>query len=276
MVVALDGTDAEPRIRLFLSLAEAKEQFGGRHDDAFFPVLTCRNCGQHFFEKWYRDLEFSRGAKNQLKGLDHGNAAQNDDGSDNAWWATSPEGTGARLVATNRLLEEAEGGASGKSGRWPRAWFCRQCGAMHRDSSPRCLADGCGHREPLLPLVVFGSRLPSCPSCSSTSFRIGGREIEPARKMQAVTVSDVHILAQAMINAAPEGHKKLIIFADSRQDSAFQAGWMQDHARRIRLRHMMHWIIAETKAPRRWTASPTSSWTCSARTKTSLMRCCRN
>jgi hypothetical protein len=46
-----------------------------------------------------------------------------------------------------------------------------------------------------------------------------------------------------MINAAPDGHKKLIIFADSRQDAAFQAGWMQDHARRIRLRHMMHSVV---------------------------------
>src|SRR5262249_15448257 len=105
--------------------------------------------------------------------------------------------------------------------------------------------DGCGHREPLIPLIVFGSGLSACPSCGSTSFRIGGREIEPARKIQAVTVSDVHILAQAMINAAPEGHKKLIIFADSRQDAAFQAGWMQDHARRIRLRHMMYDIIVK-------------------------------
>ena len=56
-------------------------------------------------------------------------------------------------------------------------------------------------------------------------------------------------LAQAMINAAPEGHKKLIIFADSRQDAAFQAGWMQDHARRIRLRHMMHQVIVESGQP---------------------------
>ena len=94
--------------------------------------------------------------------------------------------------------------------------------------------------------MAFGSGLSACPSCSSTSFRIGGREIEPARKIQAVTVADVHILAQAMINAAPEGHKKLIIFADSRQDAAFQAGWMQDHARRIRLRHMMHSVIADS------------------------------
>jgi len=249
MVVALDGNVTEPKMRLFLSLADAKEQFGARHDDAFFSVLTCQSCGQHFFENWYTGLEFARGSKNQLTDFDHGNAAQNEDGSDNAWWATSPRDTGSRIVATNRLLEEADGGVSAKSSKWPRGYFCRQCGAMHRQASPRCLADGCGNQEPLIPLVVFGPVLSACPSCSSTSFQIGGRIIEPARKIQAVTVSDVHILAQAMINAAPEGHQKLIIFADSRQDAAFQAGWMQDHARRIRLRHMMHSIIAEGHAP---------------------------
>ena len=243
MVVALDGAEAAPQMKLFLSLADAKEHHGGRHDDSFFPVLTCRSCGQHFFEKWYKDLEYSKGAKNQLKGFDHGNAVQNDDGIDNAYWSTSPSETGSRLLVTNRLLEEADGGPSAKSSRWPKAYFCRQCGAMHRGPSPRCLADGCGHKEPLLPLMAFGSGLSSCPSCSSTSFQIGGRVIEPARKVQAVTVADVHILAQAMINAAPDGHKKLIIFADSRQDAAFQAGWMQDHARRIRLRHMMYSVI---------------------------------
>ena len=249
MVVALDGTEAAPATKLFLSLADAKEQYGGRHDDAFFSVLTCQSCGQHFFEKWYQELEFSRGAKNQLKDFDHGNATQNDDGTENAVWSTSPAETGTRLVLTNRLLEEAESGPSARSAKWPRAWFCRQCGAMHRNASPRCLADGCGHKEPLLPLMAFGPGLSACPSCSSTSFRIGGREIEPARKVQAVTVADVHILAQAMINAAPDGHKKLIFFADSRQDAAFQAGWMQDHARRIRLRHMMHQVIAESDQP---------------------------
>jgi ATP-dependent helicase YprA (DUF1998 family) len=245
MVVALDGTVAEPRPHLFLSIHDAKERFGGRHDDSFLPVLTCRGCGQHFFEKYVLDLEFARGAKNQLRGFENGNAAPGEGGQDNAYWCTSPSGTGTRVVLTNRLLEEADGGPTARSSRWPRAWFCRQCGAMHREASPTCLADGCGHKEPLLPLIVFGPSLAACPSCNSPSFSIGGRPIEPARKVQAVTVSDVHILAQAMINAAPEGHEKLIIFADSRQDAAFQAGWMQDHARRIRLRHMMNRVIVE-------------------------------
>lgn len=154
-----DGLAIHPTVRLHLSLADAKEQFGTRHDDAFIPVLTCRNCGQHFFEKWYTDLKLGTGAKKQLQDFDDGNATQNDDGSENAWWATSPAETGTRLLLTNRLLEEADGGPSAKSTRWPKAWFCRQCGAMHRNSSPRCLADGCGHKEPLLPLMAFGSRL---------------------------------------------------------------------------------------------------------------------
>jgi hypothetical protein len=125
-IVALDGAEAAPEMKLFLSLAEAKENYGGRHDDSFFPVLTCRSCGQHFFEKWYKDLECSKGAKNQLKDFDHGNATQNDDGSENAYWSTSPSETGTRLVVTNRLLEEADGGPSTKSGKWPKAYFCRQ------------------------------------------------------------------------------------------------------------------------------------------------------
>ena len=58
-----------------------------------------------------------RGSNNHVRGFDHGNAAPNDDGGDNAWWAASPAQAGARVVATNRLLEEADGGTSTKSTR---------------------------------------------------------------------------------------------------------------------------------------------------------------
>ncbi|HAV32787.1 MAG TPA: hypothetical protein DCX79_12355 [Planctomycetaceae bacterium] len=248
-VVAIDGTPEAPSMQLFLSQAEGKERYPGRHDDAFFPVLTCRTCGQHFFERWCADLKFSRGSKKQIRDFENGNAFATEDGADNAWWPTTPAESGTRIITTNRLLEEADGGTSARSGRWPRAFFCRQCGAMHRHAANHCHADGCHHPEPLIPLMVLGEALSSCPSCSATSFQIGGRSIEPARRMQAITVADVHILAQAMINAAPEGHRKLIIFADSRQDAAFQAGWMQDHARRIRLRHMMYSILDHSDVP---------------------------
>ena len=239
-------THHPPSTELFLSLADARERHGDRREDAFFGVLTCRNCGQHFFEKHYRNLTCTRSANNQLRGFDGGDAVVGDSGQDNAVWAAAAEEAGTRLLLTNRLLEEAETGTtSSRASRWPRAHVCRQCGALHREPAVRCLADGCGHPAPTVSLLALGDALSSCPSCSSPSIRIGGRSIEPAKKIRAVTVADVHILAQAMINAAPQANQKLIIFADSRQDAAFQAGWMQDHARRIRLRHLMHDLIAQ-------------------------------
>ena len=72
--------------------------FAGRHDDAFLPILTCRSCGQHFFEKHVLDLEFARGAGNRLRGFENGKATQDDEGQENAFWSPSP-----RLGSTGYL-----------------------------------------------------------------------------------------------------------------------------------------------------------------------------
>jgi hypothetical protein len=66
---------------------------------------------------------------------------------------------------------------------------------------------------------------------------MGRRFREPIREVRAVNVSDVHVLAQDMVHHAER--KRLLLFADNRQDAAFQAGWMKDHARRFRLRTLM-------------------------------------
>ena len=69
---------------LYLSLADAKEsEGGGRQDDSFLPVLTCRNCGQHFFEQHFEDLEIVRGTNNRLRGFENGNAVLDDAGHEN-------------------------------------------------------------------------------------------------------------------------------------------------------------------------------------------------
>ena len=47
----------------------------------------------------------------------------------------------------------------------------------------------------------------------------------------------MHVLAQDMVHRAQR--PRLLCFCDNRQDAAFQAGWMKDHARRFRLRALM-------------------------------------
>ncbi|MFB3788874.1 MAG: DEAD/DEAH box helicase [bacterium] len=252
MAAAFSGDSGTTRPELFLSIQEGREAYPDRRGDAFFPVWTCRTCGQPFFEKHFEQLELQRNRQNKIVALAQGDATVDGQGHANAVWSPSTPDSGTRLLLTNRLLEasEDEENHASRSSKWITAWICRHCGALHRQFSPSCLAAGCGHPEPLLPLLVIAEKLHSCPSCGSRSPRIGGRTIEPARPVRAVTVSDVHILAQSMINAAPDRHKKLVIFADSRQEAAFQAGWMQDHARRYRLRHMMYEFIRDETTAR--------------------------
>ncbi|MFA4935953.1 MAG: helicase-related protein [Candidatus Methanoperedens sp.] len=52
-----------------------------------------------------------------------------------------------------------------------------------------------------------------------------------------------------MINAETISQRKLITFADNRQDAAFQAAWMADHARRYRLRQLMYLHIEGNTEP---------------------------
>ncbi len=109
MVVALGGTDKAPKDRT-VPVAERCQGTARRSPRrCLLPGLTCRSCGQHFFEKYYQDLEFAKGPKNQLRGFEHGNATQDDDGKDNAVWSTAP--------AENRHPAGLDQPAAGRSGR---------------------------------------------------------------------------------------------------------------------------------------------------------------
>ena len=79
--------------------------------------------------------------------------------------------------------------------------------------------------------------LSSCLSCTSKGRPMGRRYREPMRPVRAVNVADVHVLAQDMVHHSER--PRLLVFCDNRQDAAFQAGWMKDHARRFRLRALM-------------------------------------
>ena len=124
MVVALNGTPDEVVPKLYLSLHDAKEgEGGGRHDDSFLPVLTCRNCGQHFFERHYQDLDFTYGSGNRIRGFENGDAVVDAKGNDNAVWSTAPAAAGTRLLMSNRLLEDAGDTSTGRSAKWLRAYL---------------------------------------------------------------------------------------------------------------------------------------------------------
>ena len=217
-----------------LRLAAKDESSSDGSDDqqANFPVTTCTVCGQHYYVAFLKDFSFTARAPGGGEAGPHGR-----------FWAPLDEtNEGKRVVLVDRLIGDPEpDGDTPASSRTAPLHFCRRCAAAHPERADRCLS--CGHIGETVTLHAIRQKagnpgyLTSCLSCGSTGRRPGGRYREPARPVRAVTVADVHVLAQDMVHHAER--RRLLVFCDNRQDAAFQAGWMKDHARRFRLRALM-------------------------------------
>jgi hypothetical protein len=220
--------------RLWLS---AEDEVGGEGDDTLWrlPVLTCNICGQHYFVHHVADLQVTP------QGLQGGEAVD----ERRVWRALDATNGGTRVVLLDRLIGAEDG--DDDPVHTQEVFVCRVCGAIHPHQVARC--DTCGRESPLVRLLAVEQApnnpgmLTSCLSCRTSGSQRGNQYREPARPVRAVTVSDVHVLAQNMIHHAER--RRLLVFADNRQDAAFQAGWMRDHARRFRLRALMAEHIAQ-------------------------------
>ena len=203
---------------------------------AHFPVATCTTCGQHYYLAHLKDFRFTASTPG-------GGEA----GADGSWWAPLQESQGGkRVLLVDRLIGNADEGDAAADESPPPArtatlHFCRYCGAAHPVPADSCRQ--CGRNGPTVPLHAVRQKadnpgqLTSCLSCGSTSRKVHGRYREPARAVRAINVADVHVLTQDMVHRAER--PRLLVFCDNRQDAAFQAGWMRDHARRFRLRALM-------------------------------------
>ena len=221
-------------------LALSSEEVGQNEQGLFrLPVMTCTTCGQHYFTHHVQDLNF-------LGRVPGGGEAV----EDRVIWRPMEEQLGGnRVVLLDRLVADADDDDDPDEPPRPRTvprnavpiYFCRYCGTLSATRSEPC--DGCRHPGMLIELFAMRQtqeqpgKLVSCVGCSAIGRMQLGRYREPARPVKASTVSDVHVLAQSMIHRAER--KRLLVFADNRQDAAFQAGWMRDHARRYRLRALL-------------------------------------
>ena len=230
-VVTFDAGQSNPKLWLSAEDSRLIETAG----QSLFPlpVKTCNTCGQHYFSHELAGFEFAGTAPGG--GELHGEQT--------IWRPLSKKDGGTRVTLLDRLVAGDDDDA-GDDDEVPRktspVYFCRHCGTCHAATGLSCAA--CGRPGPLVRLLAVQqpSRrhyLTACLSCSARGGDRPGSYREPARPVRAVTVSDVHVLGQNMILHSNED--RLLIFADNRQDAAFQAGWMRDHARRFRIRALM-------------------------------------
>jgi hypothetical protein len=227
-VVSFPEGMAGPRLWL---AAEDEIEAEGEERYAHFPVTTCTTCGQHYFIAFLKDFDFTG------KAPDGGEAV----GKTRFWEPLEEAQGGRRVVLLDHLVGGSEDEDLEQHERTASLYFCRHCGAAHPEPVSRCLHCGIAG-TPVLLYAVRQSRdnpgmLRSCLSCRTIGRRIGSLYREPARPVRATNVADVHVLAQDMVHHSER--PRLLVFCDNRQDAAFHAGWMKDHARRFRLRALM-------------------------------------
>ena len=202
--------------------------------NAHFPVATCTTCGQHYYVAHLKGFRFTA---NRPGGGEAGPAG--------AWWEPlDATHGGKRVVLVDHLIgtdADEEDDEAQPHVRTASLHFCRHCAAAHPEAVSRCRHCGRGGASVRLHAVRQNAKQPgmltSCLSCGSISRVVAGRYREPARSVRAINVADVHVLTQDMVHHAER--QRLLVFCDNRQDAAFQAGWMKDHARRFRLRALM-------------------------------------
>ncbi len=217
----------QPRPRLWLSAEDIPGEDG--RSPLHLPVTTCSTCGQHYFVHYFADFTFTR------KAPEGGEAIE----GRSYWKPLDAASGGCRVVLLDQIIAgEDDDDAPARS---VALHVCRACGAAHPSARDRC--EGCGAPNSLVALFVVAQdarhpgMLTRCVSCGAPGQARGVGYREPARPVRAVTVADVHVVAQEMLRHAER--RRLLVFADNRQDAAFQAGWMRDHARRFRLRALM-------------------------------------
>ncbi|MBM4345912.1 MAG: DEAD/DEAH box helicase, partial [Deltaproteobacteria bacterium] len=220
--------------RLWLSAAQAEAD---RDPHFRLPILSCTTCGQHYFEHHVAGFDFTG---NQPGG---GEAR----GGHTVWPPLPPGENASRLLLLDRLAideldDDDDGTATSAPRRTAPIGFCKHCGALQNQTAQACL--GCGRPGSVVGLLAVRQnsnrpgKLSSCIGCGALGGERMGRWRDPARPLRATAVADVHVLAQNMLHYAER--RRLLVFADNRQDAAFQAGWMRDHARHYRLRSIIH------------------------------------
>lgn len=224
--------DGRQTPQLWLSAEDEQQEEQSQDSHQRLAVLACNTCGQHYFAHWLADFKYVNRAPEGGEAL-----------ADNrrVWRAQDEANGGQRVLLFDHLLSDDGDDEDKEIPRTAAVWLCRKCGAVHPESRSRC--DACGVAGDLVALRVVNhdedapGLLKRCVSCGSTGRLAGGSFREPARPVRAVAVADVHVIAQEMLRHSDR--ERLLVFTDNRQEAAFQAGWMRDHARRFRLRALM-------------------------------------
>lgn len=196
------------------------------------PAVLCRTCGQDFVK-----VKFGEDKKKPPVGNDE---------------FASDEKTGFIAPRLHVEAEEDEDEEEGdddanSSKRQSRTRqkvveqsVCHACGMVHEREETRCQNPSCGRTDAIGPQLVLRGRGNTCPACNGVYTRG-----DILTLLRSGTASVTSLLATHHIDRLQGDDRKLLVFADNRQEAAHQAGYMADRHRLFAVRHAIESIVRE-------------------------------
>lgn len=192
------------------------------------PAALCRTCGQDFVKVRFVSQEDVHPvgtadfySDDQTGFLTHRvlDLPENARGEDDA-----EEGEARPLARSgrSRRRDEADNGLE-------RVAVCLGCGTLLPEGQE---CQQCARRP--VSMLLHRGRLNTCPTCGDIFTR--GDIVTPLRTGTASTVS---VLTTHHLDPFRGEDRKLLVFADNRQDAAHQAGYTADKHRSFALRHLI-------------------------------------
>ncbi len=201
----------------------------GRCGSVARPAALCRTCGQDFvkvrFEREDDDRPVGTGdfysdestafLTHEIRELPEGPGASDEEEG-------AEEENGNERRTTRRRRADAEK-------RLEPTGVCLGCGRLLEEGGtcPSCNRAAIG-------MLLHRGKLSTCPACGDIYTR--GDIVTPLRTGTASTVS---VLATHHLDRLDGEDRKLLVFADNRQDVAHQAGYTADKHRSFALRHLV-------------------------------------
>ncbi len=198
-----------PQKKVFL------DRKAGDEEHIAFEVALCRECGQHYFV-----------GQKDFKGGRLAEAIR--DPSDVNFGATF-------FRPVDNIGEEAEEEESGEASNKQVFQLCVRCGEMRR-GKPQC-----GH-DNLIQVVKEESpqdedRADQLAKCGACGYSAAGRD--PVREVVHGIDGPHAVIATTLYQTLPEKRKKVLAFADGRQEAAFFAWYLEDSYRDILSRNLV-------------------------------------
>jgi len=194
------------------------------------PVEVCRSCGQDFFRAYPMEPDTKLDAlPNTFQLIDE------------------PQGNQQPVHFTYQLHDNSETGEEDTDDRRGHAkevsvFYCPACATMNFESG----SCGCEQRNKVRedarnihePRAYLG-KIHKCPACEG----IYGGGMEVVTPLRSATMVSINILVEAIFQHLSPDQRRLLIFCDNRQDTAFQAAYLNHKHNQFVERQLIYQIL---------------------------------